>query len=267
MIGGFYQFDAAFTSYLAMLKLDHRYNNPVVMIFTDLLTDHLRLLRVRRKLRQMRVQEARLNLYRRRRASVGAPQLASSSGAPPRASCGRSESVEADRRSSIELRASDRLTSKRMSEEHDHADWDCGLSLKAEALETGNVARALWQLSLWPAIEWRRRRRRQLCNRWQLTRMLLLHPEWRSLRRDYGGDAKSELEVARAAALATARRNSLDQARAPSISGSVTNLDSQRRSSVPARSRKEPPLPMAGRCSGGKGVSASRALAGKAAAI
>eukprot|EP00325_Prymnesiales_sp_UTEX-LB-985_P029013 CAMPEP_0174730318 /NCGR_PEP_ID=MMETSP1094-20130205/55344_1 /TAXON_ID=156173 /ORGANISM="Chrysochromulina brevifilum, Strain UTEX LB 985" /LENGTH=155 /DNA_ID=CAMNT_0015932557 /DNA_START=135 /DNA_END=602 /DNA_ORIENTATION=- len=40
--GTLYQYDAGFGAYVAMLALDHRYNNPVGMCFTELLINTLR---------------------------------------------------------------------------------------------------------------------------------------------------------------------------------------------------------------------------------
>ena len=37
------------------VRLDHRYNNPVIMVFFDVMSDHLRLVRVRNNLRQIRL--------------------------------------------------------------------------------------------------------------------------------------------------------------------------------------------------------------------
>eukprot|EP00966_Prymnesium_polylepis_P151578 3502322-Prymnesium_polylepis.1 len=54
---------------------------------------------------------------------------------------------------------------------------------------------AMWQAAAYLAREWRRMRRRQLRTRWQLALMLILHPDWRKLRRNYGGEADSPLKL------------------------------------------------------------------------
>ena len=47
-------FDVGFVAYVAMLKLDHQYNNPVVVVFFEIMLDHHREASGRRKLRRLR---------------------------------------------------------------------------------------------------------------------------------------------------------------------------------------------------------------------
>jgi hypothetical protein len=52
--GTLWAYDGGFKAYIAMLRMDHRYNNPVMMVFTELMIAHLRLFRVQRAQRRHR---------------------------------------------------------------------------------------------------------------------------------------------------------------------------------------------------------------------
>ena len=54
--GNFLNFDAGFKTYIAMLRMDHRYNNPVFLVFGDLMLERLRESRIRAHLRIARRQ-------------------------------------------------------------------------------------------------------------------------------------------------------------------------------------------------------------------
>ena len=45
--------DAGFKAYIAALKMEHRYNNPVVLVFTEILIDTLLMQRSKRRLRAL----------------------------------------------------------------------------------------------------------------------------------------------------------------------------------------------------------------------
>ena len=53
--GVMWPLDQGFAAYIAMLRMDHRYNNPVVMVFTEILIARLRLYRLTEKRRRRRV--------------------------------------------------------------------------------------------------------------------------------------------------------------------------------------------------------------------
>jgi len=52
--GGFLNTDPAFKAYIGMLRLDHRYNNPLFLVFGDILLEQLNISRVRTVVRQAR---------------------------------------------------------------------------------------------------------------------------------------------------------------------------------------------------------------------
>jgi len=52
--GGFLNFDPAFKAYIGMLRLDHRYNNPIFLVFGDIMLEKLRMSRVKKVLRSAR---------------------------------------------------------------------------------------------------------------------------------------------------------------------------------------------------------------------
>lgn len=57
--GNLYTYDKGFGAYAAMLSLDHRYNNPVFIVFTDIMVTQLRSVRGQAKIRGV-VRQARV---------------------------------------------------------------------------------------------------------------------------------------------------------------------------------------------------------------
>jgi hypothetical protein len=52
--GGFINLDAGYKAYIGMLRLDHRYNNPVFLTFGEIVLDRLRMTRIKTSLRKIR---------------------------------------------------------------------------------------------------------------------------------------------------------------------------------------------------------------------
>ena len=58
--GGFLNIDAGFATYIAMLRLDHRYNNPIFLVFGDAMLEKLNATRIKTVLRNARRTHANL---------------------------------------------------------------------------------------------------------------------------------------------------------------------------------------------------------------
>lgn len=52
--GGFLNYDPAYKAYIGMLRIDHRYNNPVFLEFGEIMLDVLRVTRIKTLLRRVR---------------------------------------------------------------------------------------------------------------------------------------------------------------------------------------------------------------------
>lgn len=52
--GGFINLDAGYKAYIGMLRLDHRYNNPIFLVFGDLMLERLRASRIKAAMRRIR---------------------------------------------------------------------------------------------------------------------------------------------------------------------------------------------------------------------
>jgi len=67
--GGFLNYDPAFKAYIGMLRMDHRYNNPLFLCFGDIMLHQLSVSRIRRILRRAR------RVYVRRQGELRAAAL------------------------------------------------------------------------------------------------------------------------------------------------------------------------------------------------
>jgi hypothetical protein len=52
--GNFINFDPGYKAYVAMLRMEHRYNNPIFLVFGSLMTESLEACRIRQRLRNVR---------------------------------------------------------------------------------------------------------------------------------------------------------------------------------------------------------------------
>ena len=71
--GGFLNIDAGFAAYIGMLRLDHRYNNPIFLVFGDIMLERLNASRVKVVLRNAKIQKRLCKLTTLRKVIYSLP--------------------------------------------------------------------------------------------------------------------------------------------------------------------------------------------------